>query len=221
MRNPPAAGGQLQLLVNGLDVSKLLSSYNTQLDCDGTNAIVYSSKTFFSFPKAGQVNIQATFGGASDMRVVTVLPFGLASDDRRSDDDSSSGRRSAILFIGDAMGTAYRDAGRIVGQSLNNGMYQGFFKQLQQMDQMPTTGMVMTYGLDRVVPDSANTAAAWSTGNKTFNAALGVFPDGDDCGWQATGPSASNLALVLDNPRVETLWESTYFPGVAGYLVLW
>jgi alkaline phosphatase len=202
----PMAGGRLQLSVNGADVTRRLASYNTELDCDGTKAIVYYSTTFFSFPKAGEVKIEATFGGATDSRVVTVIPFDPASNDGDSD-DLGPRPRSAILFIGDAMGTAYRDAGRIVGRSMNNGMYQGFFKELQEMDRMPVTGMVMTYGVDRVVPDSANTAAAWSTGNKTFNAALGVFPDGDDCMWQASGPNASNLQYVLDNPRVETLWE--------------
>jgi alkaline phosphatase len=200
----PAAGGQLQLLVNGVNMTNRLASSSTQLDCDGTQATVYRSKTFFSFPQAGEVDIQATFAGVTDLRVVTVLPSDLASPPR-----------NAILFIGDAMGTAYRDAGRIVGRSVNNGMYQGFFKELQEMDRMPVSGMVMTYGVDRVVPDSANTAAAWSTGNKTFNAALGVFPDGDDCAWEASGPNSSNLSLVLNNPRVETLWE--YLKRKYGY----
>jgi alkaline phosphatase len=200
----PAPGVSLQLLVNGVNMANRLSPTNTELDCDGTKAIVYRSRTFFSFPQAGQVTIEANFGPFSDTRVVTVLPFQLPSEPR-----------NAILFIGDAMGTAYRDAGRLVGRSLNEGMFQGFFKQLQEMDRMPISGMVMTYGLDRVVPDSANTAAAWSMGNKTFNAALGVLPDGDDCAWEATGPNASNLNLVLDNPRIETLWE--YLKRKFGY----
>ena len=51
---------------------------------------------------------------------------------------------------GDAMGTAYRDAGRIVAKSTNNRFREGFFDDLQEMDEMPVTGMVMTYALDRV-----------------------------------------------------------------------
>ena len=46
------------------------------------------------------------------------------------------------------MGTAYRDAGRIVAQSTGHRFREGFFDELQQMDQMPVTGMVMTYALD-------------------------------------------------------------------------
>jgi alkaline phosphatase len=37
---------------------------------------------------------------------------------------------------------------------------------------MPVSGMVMTYALDRVVPDSANAATAWACGNKTIEGAL-------------------------------------------------
>jgi alkaline phosphatase len=70
------------------------------------------------------------------------------------------GQKSIILFIGDAMGTAYRDAGRIVAQSTGNRFREGFFDELQQMDQMPVTGMVMTYALDNITPDSANTGTA-------------------------------------------------------------
>jgi alkaline phosphatase len=101
-------------------------------------------------------------------------------------------KKSIILFIGDAMGTAYRDAARIVAMSTNNRFREGFFNQLQQMDQMPATGMVMTYALDRVVPDSANTATAWSTGNKTIDGALGVFPDKTDIFFKMARVLSSN-----------------------------
>ena len=60
------------------------------------------------------------------------------------------GNKNIILFIGDAMGTAYRDAGRIMAKSTNNRFREGFFDDLQEMDEMPVTGMVMTYALDRV-----------------------------------------------------------------------
>ncbi|HXQ36016.1 MAG TPA: alkaline phosphatase, partial [Anaerolineales bacterium] len=90
------------------------------------------------------------------------------------------GNKNIILFIGDAMGTAYRDAGRIVAQSTNHRFREGFFDELQQMDLMPVTGMVMTYALDNITPDSANTGTAWTTGNKTINGTLNVFPDNND-----------------------------------------
>ncbi|MGH9915865.1 MAG: alkaline phosphatase, partial [Pyrinomonadaceae bacterium] len=118
-------------------------------------------------------------------------------------------QKSIILFIGDAMGTAYRDAGRIVAQSTNNRFREGFFDELLQMDRMPVTGMVMTYALDQITPDSANTATAWASGNKTVDGALNVFPDNNDFRFDRTSTATQQATrqYALDNPRVETLWE--------------
>jgi alkaline phosphatase len=127
------------------------------------------------------------------------------------------GEKSIILFIGDAMGTAYRDAGRIVAQSTNNRFREGFFDELQQMDQMPVTGMVMTYALDNITPDSANTGTAWATGNKTINGTLNVFPDNNDFKYVGTNTTTQQATkqFALDNPRIETLWE--YLKRLYGY----
>lgn len=113
---------------------------------------------------------------------------------------------SVILFIGDGMGNAYRDAGRIVAGSTRNRFREGFLDQLQEMDSLPVSGMVMTYASDRVVPDSANTAAAWATGNKTTEGTLSVFPDSDDFRYDSSKIQTTKQ-YALNNPRVETLWE--------------
>jgi len=42
------------------------------------------------------------------------------------------GEKSIILFIGDAMGTAYRDVARIVSKSAGNRFREGFFDELQE-----------------------------------------------------------------------------------------
>jgi alkaline phosphatase len=119
-------------------------------------------------------------------------------------DFSPVGGKSLILFIGDGMGTAYRDAGRIVGASANGGLREGRYDHMQQMDQLPVSGMVLTHALDSLVPDSACTASAWSMGNKAAVGALSVFPDNDD--FKIDGSEATQ-AFALNNPRVETLWE--------------
>lgn len=116
-------------------------------------------------------------------------------------------KKNVILFIGDAMGATYRDAGRIVAKSQNNAFRGGFFDDLQEMDKMPYSGMVMTYAQDNIVPDSANTATAWATGNKTINGAVNTFADNTD--YKGT------RAAQLDNPRVETLWS--YLKRLHGY----
>lgn len=116
------------------------------------------------------------------------------------------GQKSIVLYIGDAMGTAYRDASRIVSQSTGNRFREGWFDELQQMDRMPVTGMSMTYSLENIVPDSANTGSAWTTGNKTINGALNVFPDNNDFRYSSQNQQATKQ-FALDNPRVETLWQ--------------
>lgn len=121
-------------------------------------------------------------------------------------DFNLQGQKSIVLFIGDAMGTAYRDASRIVAQSTAGRFREGWFDELQQMDQMPVTGMSMTYSLENIVPDSAPTAAAWSSGNKTINGALNVFPDNNDFRYSSANLQATKQ-FALDNPRVETLWQ--------------
>ncbi len=125
-------------------------------------------------------------------------------------------KKNYILFIGDAMGTAYRDAGRIVAKSTAGRMREGFFDELQTMDTMPASGMVMTYNSERLVPDSSPTASAWSTGNKTGDGTHGVFADNNDF---RLNTNVANLQATkqygLDNPRIETLWE--YLKRKYGY----
>lgn len=115
-------------------------------------------------------------------------------------------QKNIVLFIGDAMGTAYRDSSRIVSQSTAGRFREGWFDDLQQMDKMPVTGMAMTYSLENIVPDSANTASAWANGNKTVNGAVNVFPDNNDFKYVAANQQATKQ-FMLDNPRVETLWQ--------------
>ncbi len=116
------------------------------------------------------------------------------------------GQKNIVLFVGDALGTAYRDASRIVAQSTAGRFREGWFDDLQQMDKMPVTGMSMTYSLENIVPDSANTGSAWTTGNKTINGAVNVFPDNNDFRYSSSNLQATKQ-YALDNPRVETLWQ--------------
>lgn len=193
--------GPLSVTLNGKDISaKFTGPVQTALDCNGTPGLVYRYD-MAGIMDVGDVRMTAKLGGLTANKDIHVRPFTLAAKPR-----------DVILFIGDAMGTAYRDAARLVGKSVETlpgvpGMREGFFDDLLEMDKMPVSGMVMTYGSDRVIPDSANTASAWATGNKTFESALNIFGDGTDCAWRAAGVNAATLATAMDNPRIETLWE--------------
>jgi alkaline phosphatase len=194
----------LSVMAGSNDItSKFSAPVPATLDCNTAPAMVVRAN-LQSFP-AGTINLTVSMNAdgatVTDTRSVLVRPFQLTQ------------QRNIVLFIGDAMGTAYRDAARLVARSIvddkgKNAFRDGFFDDLLEMDKMPVSGMVMTYGTDSVVPDSANTATAWASGNKSYFNALNVFADGTDCAWRFTGiQNASTLPTMLDNPRVENLWQ--------------
>lgn len=203
VRNTSTASG-LRVTANNRDITSLFTGPTAaQLDCDATPDVVYRAE-LVGF-EAGDVRLTASVstpsGATTAVKDILVYPFSPAQQ-----------RRNVILFIGDAMAQAYRDAARLVARSTPNaagvpGLREGFFDNLLDMDKMPVAGTVMTHSLDRIVPDSANTASAWTTGNKAHTNGMGVFPDGTDCRWRTGGANATTLSSILDNPRVETLWE--------------
>lgn len=196
----------VSVTAGGVDISARFSAPAAAvLDCDGgtgdwvTRANLQSFNTAGTLPIVASVNTNA--GTLTDTRNVEIVPFSIPE----------AGRRNIVLFIGDAMGTTYRDAARLVSRSIvgangRNSFRGGYFDNLLEMDKMPVTGMSMTYGSDSIVPDSANTGAAWATGNKTFINAVNVFEDGNDCVWRAA-TNVANINQLTDNPRVENLWQ--------------
>jgi alkaline phosphatase len=198
---------------NGEDIAGRFSApAKTELDCNGTAGLVYRAD-LFEFAKPGRVKLTVKLQNQGDQlqaeRDIEIEPFTLPETPR-----------NYVLFIGDGMGNAYRDAGRIVGRSVETrpgvpGMREGFFDRLQEMDQMPVTGLVMTYGFAALVPDSAETGTHWSTGNKPLTGMLAAFPDGTDCRWRRPGgtkvgqavPPTDVLDAVRDNPKIETFLE--------------
>lgn len=204
----------LKVTVDGVDITKRFSGPRVvDLDCDKTEDLVFRAD-LMSFNQPGRVRLEATVdtnaGVYRAIKDITVQPMAL-----------SGKAKNIILFIGDGMVEAHRDAARLVSRSVEvrpgvSGLREGFFDRLLDMDQMPVSGMIMTYGSDRVIPDSANAATALATGNKTFEGALGVFADGNDCVWLPSA-NASNLSAALDNPRVESIAE--YLKRKFGYRI--
>ncbi|MUL35485.1 alkaline phosphatase [Gloeocapsopsis dulcis] len=93
-----------------------------------------------------------------------------------------------IFFVGDGMGTPLRTGARIMKYGVRDGQPGGYL----EIEKMPVLGLVNTHSLDSIIPDSANTAAAWVSGAKTINNALNAFPD-------------NTPETNFDNPRIETL----------------
>jgi alkaline phosphatase len=206
VRNASDLSG-LRVMAGDLDItSKFSAPQRADLDCDTSQDwVLRADLQSFENTGAWKLEASAVAGGTSvaDQRTVNVMEFKL----------NPAQRRNIVLFIGDAMGTAYRDAARLVSRSIvddngRNSFRQGFFDNLLEMDKMPVSGMSMTYGADSIVPDSANTGTAWASGNKSFLNAVNVFEDGTDCKWRFNNlANAANAGFIHDNPRVENLWQ--------------
>lgn len=95
--------------------------------------------------------------------------------------------RSVILLIGDGLSAAHRSAARAMGAGYSSGRALAPLA----MDDMPHTALVGTSAADSLLPDSAQTASAYSMGQKTAVEAVGVLADGT--------PDPA------DDPRVEGL----------------
>src|SRR6476660_4635178 len=193
----------IQIVINGVDVTSSLAAPERTINNDADNSNLDAAWTFrsCSFATGGVYSVVANVtdftGTGSATTRIGVQKFSL----------TGLAKKNYILYIGDAMGTAYRDSGRIVAKSVGNGFREGFFDDFQEMDKLPFSGMVMTYASDNVVPDSANTGTAWATGNKTINGTLNVFVDNTDSKAAGATSGSTNKIFALDNPRVETLWE--------------
>ncbi|THF83545.1 alkaline phosphatase [Cohnella fermenti] len=97
--------------------------------------------------------------------------------------------KNVILFIGDGMAFSSVTMARILSQGLTEGKYNG----LLEMDKFDQRAVVTTSGMDSLVTDSANSASAYNTGHKSAVNGLGIYPD--------------NTESSLDDPKVETLAE--------------
>lgn len=198
-----APAARLKVMIDGQEITERFAApAATELDCDGTPGLVYRAD-LFEFQKPGEVKLAVELASGSEVlraaKTIEVKPFALPPQPR-----------NYIIFIGDAMGNSYRDAGRIVSRTVETrpgvpGMREGFFDRLMEMDQMPVTGLVMTYGFAALVPDSAETATHWSTGNKPLTGMLSALPDGTDCRWRQR--NGDLLEAVRDNPKIESFLE--------------
>lgn len=109
--------------------------------------------------------------------------------------------KNVILFVGDGMGVSTITAGRIyAGQAKG----QDGERNLLTMESLPHSAMVRTYTHDSQVADSAPTAAAMTTGVKSYNGSINVTQAADlkDC------TSAARA-------RTDTLWEIAEKAGLA------
>jgi alkaline phosphatase len=82
-----------------------------------------------------------------------------------------------FLFIGDGMGVAQRNAAELYKANVTNPEARPEDTELL-MNTFPAQGMNTTYDLTSVIPDSASTATAISSGYKTASGVIGMDPNG-------------------------------------------
>jgi hypothetical protein len=125
VRNATTVSG-LKVTAGGVDLtSKFSAAVKTDLDCDkSTDWVMRANLQSFDTPGDIKLDVSLTAGGAavSDSRTIQVREF----------NPSAGQRRNIVLFIRDAMGTAYRDAARLVSRSIvdangKNSFRDGFF----------------------------------------------------------------------------------------------
>ncbi|MGQ9556076.1 MAG: alkaline phosphatase [Anaerolineae bacterium] len=80
-----------------------------------------------------------------------------------------------FLFIGDGMGVAQRNAAELYLAALDGSDVRPETSKLV-MNTFPAQGMITTYDLTSVIPDSASTATAIATGFKTASGVIGMDP---------------------------------------------
>lgn len=114
-------------------------------------------------PKKYGVKLAIMTTAATALITASVLPTP-SSDPANA---ASSNTRNVILFIGDGMGTAQRNAIRLatVGEKGN-----------LAMDSMPYVGLIHTSSIVPIT-DSAASATAYASGVKTYNGAIGMNAD--------------------------------------------
>jgi alkaline phosphatase len=102
----------------------------------------------------------------------------------------SAKAKNVILFIGDGMHVAHRDAARLLSKGMKEGKYFGSLA----MEDMPNMALLSTSSTDSIITDSANSISAYLTGHKSAVNAIGVYAD--------------RTESTLDDPKVETLGEA-------------
>lgn len=120
-----------------------------------------------------------------------------AVENRLSQPKAPKRAKNVILFVGDGMGVSTVTAIRIhAGQKLG----QSGEEHILSMESLPHTALSKTYNTNQQVSDSAGTATAFMTGQKTKAGVINVAPNIDlsDCAGSLSAPLENFLLQAAD-----------------------
>ncbi|KAJ3328922.1 hypothetical protein HDU76_009020, partial [Blyttiomyces sp. JEL0837] len=190
----------LSFTINGQNPADVLKNVQAKPFITSYNATYFkdayardsapSAPTKFSVTKATWRNLYLPASGDYDI----VIKAGNESVKAKWVARGTSERRAknVLLFIGDGMAPSMIGAARYLAKNTKFGKFEngdGFL----HMETMGTIGKIATNGIDAIVTDSANSAAAYLSGQKGWVNGLNVYAD-------TTGDN-------LDDAKVETLAE--------------
>jgi alkaline phosphatase len=142
-----------------------------------------------SYQRPGSYTITATIEGtAQPMRSAVNHEVVVAATNGKK-------AKNVIFFLGDGMGQGPITAARILSQGMSEGKYFG----LLEMDRMEYRGIVTTSGVDAIATDSANSMSAYMTGHKASVNAMGVY-EGLDAD-PSKHPHVETMAELLKRTR--------------------
>ncbi|KAJ3031171.1 UNVERIFIED_CONTAM: hypothetical protein HDU68_006042 [Siphonaria sp. JEL0065] len=188
----------LSFTINGKQVKDVIveagspytSNYNSTYYAN-QKAFVAAQKTTFavaraswrglSLPASGDYNIELSVG-SEKVKAKWVVR---GSSTRKA--------KNALLFIGDGMAPTMISAARYISKNTKFGKFangDGFL----EMEKWDAMGKIATNGLDAIITDSANSAAAYTSGQKGWVNTLSVYAD-------------TTLGDQLDDAKVETITE--------------
>lgn len=110
-----------------------------------------------------------------------------ADDDREHGVRDQGTAQNVIMFIGDGMGAAQRNAGTLATVGLEGEL---------AMDSLRYAGLVKTDSTD-FITDSAAAATAYATGVKTYNGAIGLDAEGNEVQTLIEQAEAAGLSTGL------------------------
>ncbi|MBC8160880.1 MAG: alkaline phosphatase [Roseiflexaceae bacterium] len=165
--------GAYTVLINGTPASQVFGKEPTK-----TNVAVNSAELTWrgvSLNQAGKYDIYVEAGPAKrSVSYEVVRP-------------QANGRpaKNVVLMIADGMSWPSLTIARLTSR----GQTEGKYNELLEMDRMEATGYFSTSGYDSIATDSANSAAAFASGQKGVVNAMNIYED--------------NTTSTEDDPRVE------------------
>lgn len=149
-----------------------LQAFEDQADETPTNftshAVIFRNVLFSSRIAKGPIKVTVFAFG-----ITTQVHYFIRPPTRRR-------AKNVILFVGDGMSLPMMAAARLVSRGMSHGKYLDKL----HMEKMPFHALQNPSGVDSIITDSANSASAFNTGQKSSVNALGVYADSgnDDFG---------------------------------------